>query len=325
MKIFKMDQVKTHSFWNKDIDPVAYLDSEDEIIVETKDSSDGQIDLNSDSQSLLKMDFSRVNPSTGPFYINGAKKGDTLKIEILEIENKGWGWTGIIPGFGLFAGDTTFYQEELAGPSLKIWKSDKKYSKAKFGDIDIEIINEPFIGTIGVAPLNKGTFSIIPPREHGGNMDQKFLGPGSTLYLPVFNDGALLSFGDIHLAQGDGEVCGTAIEAPATVKLKISVIKGTMQGGPYFSFKKVNNYNEYLAFSGFSNNLMDATKIAVMRMINTFSNFIEPQEAYMLASVALDLKISEIVDIPNFNVTGVIPLDIIKDKEIREKLKTLVK
>jgi len=323
MRIFSFTD-GAHSYWNRNLKPIAKIEPEEIITVKTRDSSDGQINKDSDVKKLEKMDFSKVNPSTGPFYIENAEPGDTIAVNIMEIKNSGWGWTGIIPGFGLFAGDSSL-QLELSGPALKIWISDEKYSRARFGDVEIEIKNDPFIGTIGDSLGVGGRFSIVPPRENGGNMDNKIIGEGSRLYLPVFVKGALLSLGDVHLSQGDGEVCGTAIEAPAEVKLSVSLIKRSIKM-PYVEFRgRQSIYNEYVSFSGFSNNLIEATKIAVLRMINAFSDFMEPSEAYMLASVAMDLRISELVDMPNYHVSGVLPFDIIKNEEVREKIKKSIK
>ncbi|MBD6956318.1 MAG: acetamidase/formamidase family protein [Thermoplasmata archaeon] len=320
MKTFGSE--KAHSYWSIDLEPIAEIEPGEEIMVETRDSSDGQIDKDSSVDRIERMDFSRVNPSTGPFLISGAERGDTLQVKILDIEDLGWGWTAIIPGFGLLAGDDSISPTELNKPALKIWKSNGKFSMARFGDLEIEIFNEPFIGTIGVAPSSRGIFSIVPPRENGGNMDNRLIGSGSTLYLPVFQRGALFSLGDVHLAQGDGEVCGTAIEAPARVRLSFSLIKGSHQRLPYVLFrKKETPYREFISFSGFSKDILDASKIAVIRMVNAFSRYMDPSEAYMLASVALNLRISELVDMPNFHVSGVIPLDIIKDEDVREKIK----
>lgn len=325
MKNFRAENGKFHFYWSRDLEPVAEIEPGETITVETRDSSDGQIGINSTASDIMKIDFSRVNPSTGPFSVKGAEKGDTLVVEILEIEDKGWGWTGIIPGFGLLAGESSASPSELNRPAIKIWKTESGISRARFGEMDVEIVNEPFVGTIGVAPEFRGIYSIVPPRENGGNMDNKLISKGSKLYLPVLVKNALFSLGDVHLAQGDGEVCGTAIEAPANVKIKISLIKATFQKLPYVTFgRRRENYSDYVAFSGFSNNVIDAARMAVLRMVNTFSQYMDPSEAYMLASVALDLRISEIVDMPNYHVTGVIPLDIVKDEGLREKIRRSV-
>ena len=155
---------------------------------------------------------------TGPVYIDGAKPGDALKITVLSFRPSGWGWTGNIPGFGLLS-------DQFPNARLHHWNYDPGLAPAMYGPGG-RVPLRPFTGTIGVAPAAPGLHSIIPPRNVGGNMDARDIAAESSCYLPIEVDGALFSVGDTHAAQGDGEVCGTAIESPIDVALKFDLVKG---------------------------------------------------------------------------------------------------
>jgi acetamidase/formamidase len=314
---------KTHNKWDNSLEPIYSISDGDVIEVETKEASDGQITPNSTEQDLLKLDFSRIHPLTGPIEIKGAEPGDALEIEFLEFSDMGWGWTGVIPGFGFLAQDQYTAPIDVQGPALKIWNVKDGKAYAKFGKLNVAIPLRPFPGVVGTALPYRGKWSTIPPRENGGNMDIKHLTKGTKLYLPVFVKGALLSIGDTHLAQGDGEVCGTAIEAPMKVKLRVRIKKNVGITQPLFFTTAVKEYNEYISYPGIAPNLWDAAKIAVKGIISILSKYMRPVEAYMLASVALDLKISELVDVPNWIVAGYFPIDIITDEDVKKELREL--
>ncbi len=164
------------------------------------------------------MDFGKINPVAGPIFIEGARPGDVLKATLLSFTPSGWGWTANIPGFGLLA-------DEFRDPAIHLWKYDSAtLAPALFGRW-AKVPLKPFAGTIGVAPAAAGLHSIVPPRRVGGNMDVRDIAQGTELFLPVEVAGALLSVGDTHAAQGDGEVCGTAIESPMKVAIKFDLIK----------------------------------------------------------------------------------------------------
>ncbi len=316
---------KTHNKWDNSLKPIISIQNEDEIEIETKEASDGQITKSSTKEDLKKLDFNLIHPLTGPIEIEGAEPGDALEIEFLNFSDFGWGWTAVIPGFGFLSQDSYTTPIDLAGPGLKIWNSEEGYAKAKFGKVSVKIKTFPFPGVIGTALPYPGKWSTIPPRENGGNLDIKHLTTGSKIYLPVFKKGGLLSIGDTHLAQGDGEVCGSAIEAPLKVKIKVKIIKNMNILQPIFYTSKVKemDYEEYIAYPGISQDLWNATKTAVKGIISILSNFMEPIEAYMLSSAALDLKVSELVDVPNWIVTAYFPLDIIENEGIKNEIKEL--
>jgi acetamidase/formamidase len=299
-----------HSKWDNSLEPLISVSDGDEIFVETRDASDGQINPGSTVADVEKLQFDRIHPLTGPIEVKGAEPGDALEVEFLEFKHKGWGWTAIIPGFGLLAEDVYTSPVELSSPALKIWKVEDETAKSKFGSLDVKIKIRPFPGVIGTALPQKGKWSTIPPRENGGNMDVKQLSVGSKVYLPVFVKGALLSIGDTHLAQGDGEVCGTAIEAPLEhVKIRLRLHKNLALSAPVFWFPK-ECYQECVAFPGIDQNLWEATKKAVKSAIGFLTKYMSAQEAYMLISVAADLKVSEVVDRPNWIVTCCVPTQI---------------
>lgn len=303
--------------------PVLTIKSGDVITVESREASDGQVTPSSSPSDLLKLDFSRIHPLTGPVEIEGAEPGDALEIEFLDFATKGWGWTGVLPGFGFLANEPYTTPIDLAGPALKIWKVERE-AIAKFGDIEVRVPSRPFPGVIGTALPTPGKFSTIPPRENGGNMDIKHLTKGTKLYLPVFVSGGLLSLGDTHVAQGDGEVCGTAIEAPMDVTIKVTLHKNAGITQPLFETPAVKegDFKEYLAYPGIDPNLWEAAKKAIKGIIGILSSHMTPVEAYMLASAVVDLKVSQVVDVPNWIVTAYLPKDIFPE-EIRPKLRLI--
>src|SRR5215207_2245265 len=196
---------QNHLVWDPAIPAVASVASGDVVELDCLDASFGQLDAESTNEILAKLDFDRVDQVTGPVAVEGAEPGDTLQIELLQFEPADWGWTASIPGFGLLA-------DEFTEPALRTTRLPAVGGRAEFlPGIRVPVI--PFCGEIGVAPPT-GPRSTIPPDLFGGNMDTRHLTAGATLFLPVFHRGARLSMGDGHAAQGDGEVCGTAIETP---------------------------------------------------------------------------------------------------------------
>jgi formamidase len=244
--------------------------------------------------------MSRVNPVTGPVYVEGAEPGDSLVVEIGGFVGSGWGWTAIIPGFGLLA-------NEFPAPYLHISTYDNQ--RVEF-TAQIHLPSRPFPGTIGVAPAAAGPHSIIPPRNVGGNMDFRDLVRGARAHLPVEVPGALFSVGDTHAAQGDGEVCGTAIETPMAVQLRFEVQKRTGLERPQFELPKESVRDEgHHVTCGIGPDLMGASRDAIRAMIDHLDHTygLEPQLAYCLCSVAVHLRISEVVDAPNWMVSAYLP------------------
>ena len=292
------DQKNIHNRWNKDIPPVVHINSGDIVTIETRDASDGHFTPESTVKDIATRDSSKVHPITGPIYIEEAEPGDVLQIEILKYELGEWGWTLTGKSLGLLP-------DELSKSYLNIWIYDKDKKYAKFKD-SIMIKLEPFCGVMGVAWEETGEFRTIPPRKNGGNMDIRYLTAGTTLYLPVFVKGALFSAGDAHAAQGDGEVCVSGIETDLTVTVRISVIKG-------FSIDEPRYENDtFYATTGFGTTIIEAAKKATGFMIKhlTTNYELSSEEAYVLCSVAMDLKICETVDMPHYLVSAHIPKNI---------------
>ena len=297
---------QTHCRWDNSIAPLATVEPGDVVVLETKEATDGQVFPGCSIDVLRNLDFSVIHPITGPVAVLGAEPGDVLEVEVLDILHKDWGWTAIIPGFGLMA-------DEFDDPFLKIWELQENIAYFKTG---IRLPLEPFCGVMGVAPAEAGSLDTIPPRLNGGNIDIKQLVKGSKLLLPVLHPGALFSLGDAHAAQGDGEVCGTAIEGPMTVTVRFGVHKGMsipelQYTTPGTAAEKANKKGYYVT-TGHSPDLFVAAKNATRNMITHMVKYYDltRHEAYALCSVAVDLRISEIVDAPNWLVSAFLPLDI---------------
>lgn len=296
-----------HHGWDRDRPPLLTVASGAELTVETQDASGGQLGPGSTSASVAELDLERANPVNGPVFVTGARPGDVLQVEILAVEPGSHGWTALIPGFGLLA-------DEFPDPWLHVWELDG--GDAVFAD-GITVPLAPFCGVLGVAPAEPGTHSVLPPRRVGGNLDTRQLGPGSTLYLPIEVEGALFGVGDTHAAQGDGEVCGTAIEAAMTVSLRLSVRRDLAVDTPEFDVTRPLERPTaaaagYHATTGIGPDLMAATRQSVERMIAYLErrHRLSPEAAYALCSVAVDLRISEVVDAPNWVVSAFLPLDL---------------
>ncbi len=295
-----------HFGWDNANPPVLSVAPGDSIEFETVDASGGQLDVESGIAEVAALDFAKVNPVTGPVYVDGAEPGDALKITIESFVPSGWGWTAIIPGFGLLT-------DQFPDPAINIWKYDAVgLTPAVYGPGG-RVPLKPFCGTIGLAPGEAGSHSIVPPRRVGGNMDIRDLCAGTELYLPVEVAGALFSVGDTHAAQGDGEVCGTAIESPMNLALTFNLVKGANLRFPrYETSGPVSSHFDgkgYHVTTGIGPDLMQGAKDAVSGMIDLLGELhgLPAAEAYMLCSACADLRISEIVDQPNWVVSLYFP------------------
>ncbi|WP_237152264.1 acetamidase/formamidase family protein [Oryzibacter oryziterrae] len=294
-----------HFGWNNAFAPVKTITPGERLTFECQDSSGGQMTPTSVVADIGAMDFGKINPVTGPVYIDGAEPGDALVVHIEEFDPCGFGWTANIPGFGLLA-------DQFTEPALKLWSYDKSLAPAAWSPHG-KVPLKPFAGTIGVAPAAPGLHSVVPPRRVGGNLDIRDLAAGTTLYLPVEVAGALFSVGDTHAAQGDGEVCGTAIESRMDVTLSFDLIKGANLRTPRFSTPgPVTRHLDvagYEVTTGIGSDLFEAARHAVADMVELLAKRtgMAAVDAYMLCSVAGDLRISEIVDQPNWVVSFYFP------------------
>src|SRR5690348_277527 len=244
--------------WDNSIEPALEVEPGETVLLHVRDASDEQISAHSAAEDVLKLDFTHVNPISGPISVKGAQPGDTLAVELLEFRPQDWGWTAIIPGFGLL-------QDEYPEPWLRISEVDAPAGRVRFSE-RISLPFRPFPGTLGVAPAEPGPHSILPPSRFGGNLDTKHLTPGTTLYLPVGVEGALFSLGDTHAAQGDGEVCGTAIETAMDVVLRLSVKRDLRVDAPQLDIPAAafaQEQTNYHVCTGVAPDLMEATRDAV--------------------------------------------------------------
>jgi acetamidase/formamidase len=276
------------------------------VFAENMDSSGGQLTPDSTVADIAALDFGKINPVTGPIFVEGAEPGDALKVTIEEFKPSGFGWTANIPGFGLLA-------DQFKEPALNVWKYDAtSLEPALFGK-NGRVPLKPFAGTIGNAPAEKGLHSIVPPRRVGGNLDIRDLAAGTTLYLPVEVAGALFSVGDTHAAQGDGEVCGTAIESPMNVVLRFDLVKDARLEYPRFTtpgpVTRHLDAKGYEVTTGIGPDLMSGARQAVAQMVDLLAAryHLDPVDAYMLVSVCGDLRLSEIVDLPDWVVSFYFP------------------
>ena len=299
-------QHQSHFGWNRDNPPVTRIAPGETVEFNPVDSSGGQITPKSTVADIPKLDFAKVNPVAGPVYVEGAEPGDAIKVTLLHFAPSGWGWTANIPGFGLLA-------DQFKDPALHIWKYDAQtLAPAMYGPGG-RVPLKPFCGTIGLAPAEPGLHSIVPPRRMGGNMDIRDMSAGTELYLPVEVVGGLFSVGDTHATQGDGEVCGTAIESPCSLAAKFELIKNAKLPFPRFTtpgpVARHMDVKGYEVTTGIGSDLMEGAKAAVSGMIDLLSTRykMKPVDAYMLCSVCGDLRISEIVDMPNWVVSFYFP------------------
>ena len=295
-----------HYGWDNANEPVLQIAPGETVEFGIVDASGGQLGPDSTVADVASLDFGKVNPVTGPVVIDGAEPGDSLKVTLDSFKPSGWGWTANIPGFGLLA-------DQFEEPALINWKYDAaSLGPAVWNDL-ARIPLKPFTGTIGVAPAELGLHSIVPPRRVGGNMDVRDLSAGTELYLPVEVAGALFSVGDTHAAQGDGEVCGTAIESPMSVVLSFDLVKAENLAFPRFvtpgPVTRHLDEKGYDVTTGIGEDLFEGARAAVSGMIDllTARHGISPVDAYMLCSVCADLRISEIVDQPNWVVSLYFP------------------
>jgi acetamidase/formamidase len=295
-----------HFGWNRSNPAHLTIAPGDSVEFACADASDGQFTASSRVSDVAALDFSRVNPLSGPIHVDTAEPGDALAITIESFVPSGFGWTANIPGFGLLA-------DQFVEPALALWTYDASLREPALFGSHARIPLKPFAGTMGNAPAEAGDHSVVPPRAVGGNLDIRDLSAGTVLYLPVAVPGALFSMGDTHAAQGDGEVCGTAIESAMTAAIRIDLVKGANLRAPRFvtpgPVTRHLDQDGYEVTTGIGPDLMEASRNAVADMIEVLSaRFgMAPVEAYMLCSVCGDLRISEIVDQPNWVVSFYVP------------------
>jgi formamidase len=351
----KEEPGKGHNRWHPDLPALVEVDELEEVTIATRDASDGQIRPETTAADMLGMDMGAVHPLTGPVYVKGAKPGDLLEIEYLEIVPQRHAWTRFVPGSG-------FLPDLFDHPYLVHWNLTREWATSSSLP-GVRIPNHSFMGTAGVAPSHeqlarwskreaelqsrggrvflpesKGAvpasgpaashgLRTIPPRENCGNADVKQLTVGSRLLVPVNVEGALYSVGDGHFAQGDSECCGTAIEMGATVTVRFRIHRGEAARHKivwprfahpgYFSAPEWAAPKNFIATMGMpvrddgrneGGDITLATRNAVINMIGLLQERGWTREqAYVICSVAVDLKVSSVVDVPNMVVSAILP------------------
>lgn len=351
-----------HNRWHESIEPVVEVDPGDTVVYETRDAVDGQLSPSSTSSDVGNVNLNVVHPLTGPVFVKGAEPGDLLEAKIVAIESDPWdqwGYTVEIPGFG-------FLREEFDEPYIVHWRlHGNEYAESEQIP-GVRIRCNPFPGTFGLAPsaelrrlaeqresalAERGGFALppepagavpatapiaaeglrtVPPRETAGNIDIKQTTPGISMLIPVYAEGALVSTGDVHYAQGDCEACGTAIEMRSRVHVRFQVRKGEAERlgiqdlqfyrDDYFASPELAAPKRFFATTGISvrkdgrNESEDTTVAARNALFNMIRHLeqrgYDRRQAYALCSVAVDLRISQTVDVPNILVSALLPLDI---------------
>jgi acetamidase/formamidase len=301
----------THSVWDRLLNPRLRIAPGDEIAFECVDASGGQVHPGMTTAEFLTIDRSRIHALTGPVWIEGAEPGDVLQIDVLSTRHAGWGWSSVIEGLG-------FLKDRFREPYLFHWQLDGE-STASLAPGVVPV--RPFLGVMGVARAESGAFRTRPPGPFGGNLDVRELCAGSRLYLPVFNHGALFSCGDGHAAQGDGEVCINGIECPLDVTLRFHLHKQQPLSGPLVEASEAaaaDSQAEAWVAVETGTDLADTARAATSRMVDLLVSRWRFSEihAYILCSVALKLRLSQVVNEPVYTVSAALSKQILPDREL---------
>jgi len=343
-----------HNRFHPDIAAVVEVSEDEEVALETRDALDGQLGPGTTVADFPSLDVGAVHPLTGPVFVKGAAPGDILEIEFTDIIAQPVAFSAIVPGLG-------FLRDVMTEPFLVHWQiRDGWATSAEIPGVHIP--GAPFMGVSGVTPsaeklaewtareqrvIDKGGLAFppdsagavptgpcglaglrtLPPRENGGNFDVKQLTKGAKLFLPVFKEGGLFSTGDGHFAQGDGEVCVTAVEMGATAVVRFKVHKGlatrrkftspVFSRSSYFIDPRYAAPERFLGVMGMpinpageieAENLTLACRNAVLNMMELLQERgFNREQAYVICSVAVDLRISNVVDVPNYVVSALLP------------------
>jgi acetamidase/formamidase len=311
MAEFTLSAEPTHSRWNRALVPRLRIAPGDTVHLQCLDSSGAQVHPAMPVADFLTIDRGRIHALTGPVFVEGSEPGDVLQIDVLEVAHKGWGWSSVIAGLG-------FLKERFADPYLFHWQLDGAVTRSLTPAI---VPLRPFCGVMGVAPAEDGEFSTRPPGIFGGNMDVRELCAGATLYLPVLNPGALFSAGDAHAAQGDGEVCINGIECPADVTLRFHLHKKQPLPGPIVesstSYVQDPKADAWIVVES-APDAIAAARAATSRMIDLLADRwgLNEVHAYLLCSVAMHLRLSQVVNEPMFTVSAAISKQILPARKL---------
>lgn len=374
-----VDDPNCFNRYHPDIPPVARAEPGEFIVFHTRDALDADLTLDSNADDLAALDLNLVHPMTGPVHIEGAERGDVLAVTLVDIQPDEYGYTVIVPGFG-------FLRDLYTEPYLVNWRLSRTHAvsdqmpgvkvpyEAFMGSVGV-LPGQPEVeawrareadlaaaGGVVLAPEPMGAqpsavcgpegsakdecLRTIPPRENGGNMDVQQMQIGTTLLLPCFIDGCGFFVGDVHYAQGDGEVSGTAIEMGAVVTVRTELRKGLgsviegpeVEGGSQIKDIEPSSFHQtvglplkaagevpaphtYLdsekieGLSNLSEDLTLAARDALIKMIDHIQreHGLDREQAYILASVAVDLRVGQVVDVPNYVVSAVLNEDVFEE------------
>ncbi len=293
-----------HSRWNRALPPRLRIAPGDTVHLECLDASGAQVHPGTTVAEFVAIDRGRIHALTGPIVVEGADRGDVLQIDVLEVAHKGWGWSSVIAGLG-------FLKERFTEPYLFHWQLEGQVSRSLAPAV---VSLRPFCGVMGVAPAEDGEFRTRPPGVFGGNMDVRELCAGAKLYLPVLNPGALFSAGDAHAAQGDGEVCINGIECPADVTLRFNLHKRQALSAPLIeSAARLPAEGDSWIVVESGTDAIRAARAATSRMIDLLAARwgLSEVHAYLLCSVAMNLRLSQVVNEPMFTVSAAMPKQVL--------------
>ncbi len=301
----------THSVWDRSLQPRLHVAPGDEVQIDCVDASGGQVAPGMALAEYLKIDRTRIHALTGPISIEGAEPGDALQVDVLATRHSGWGWSSIVEGLG-------FLKERFHEPYLFHWSLEGEETRSLAPAV---VPVRPFLGVMGVARADDGSFRTRPPGPFGGNLDVRELCAGSTLYLPIYNSGALFSCGDGHAAQGDGEVCINGIECPLDVTLRFKLHKRRPLAGPIVEASEraaPDSTSDAWIVIESGVDIAATARAATSRMIDLLVTHwgFSAVHAYLLCSVALKLRLSQVVNEPMFTVSGAISKQILPGREL---------
>jgi len=283
--------------FNQTNQPIATVSSGSTIRIETYDCFKNQID--SEDMELAELDWNQINPATGPIYIEDAKPGDVLKVTIEAIEIEGSGVMLVGPNLGVMG----HFIEEMSAKILPI-----RDDKIQFNKLLLPL--NKMIGVIGVAPAGEGV-NCGTPGAHGGNMDNKMVTEGATLYFPIAVEGALFGLGDFHAAMGDGEVSVSGVEVAGAATVKLEVLKSETIQQPLL--ENAESFSQIASATTLDEAAKIATELIVRRLVERTD--MSMSEVTMLMSAVGQLEICQVVD-PLVTVRFVVPKSLLKQLNV---------
>ncbi len=309
-KTHELTAEPVHSFWDREWSARLTIENGDVVEFACLDASGGQVRPGMTSAEFGGIDRGRIHALTGPVAVHGAEPGDVLEVRVLEVAHQGWAWTSVIPGLG-------FLDDRFTEPFLFHWELEGEVSRSLAPAV---VPLRPFCGVMGVAPAEPGRFKTRPPGMFGGNLDVRELSAGAVLYLPVFAPGALFSCGDAHGAQGDGEVCINGMEMPADVRLGFHLHKGARLDGPLLESPARGDRGdaaEWVVVESGEDAFVAAQR-ATSRMVDLLVSQwgFKPVEAYVLCSVTMNLRMSQVVNRPMVTVSAGIRKSVLPERQL---------